>query len=558
MEDRRGAAVLGTAAALCGLPVLADLVLSWRHAPFRYFTSDTYYYLNVARNAAKSGLFSFDGERPTNGFHPLWQALLALLDKGCLLAGVSELTFCTLVVVLGACLTTLAVVVAGRTIRRARGSLPAAFALLPVGLYALLLVPAWIWAQDVRRNVSPAEGPLPLHGTLWSYVNGMESGLALFAFAVFMSLAVAGPPRTARAAGLLGLAGAFVVLARLDQVFLAAAVLAVWAVRLVAAEGRASFGRVLAMGAGLGAPVVLYLLVNLSYCGRAFPVSGAAKFTFAAAGRSNVENLAGLLREGPGAPYWLDRVFRLAQLLIPAAAAAAFLVASVRAVRTRRGPRLELRRRDELSLFLAATAAGVLALCGAVFLFTQTRAYGSWSLPVPVLFVSLAALGFLAGRPAGARGTLRLAGCAAASLAVFAALHRQPEHHEKYRRLYERRGAVAAAYGAKPPRVVEMDDGIVGFATGFHTLSGFGFAADPELLAAIRAGRLLPLARGRGFDRIASLVYLPPGANPGAALRFLASSYRDDSGAALCELEYYDPALPFAIARISWPPAAPP
>jgi hypothetical protein len=193
LEDRRDTAVLGTAAALCGLPVFADLLLSWRHAPFRYFTSDTYYYLNVARNAAKAGLFSFDGERPTNGFHPLWQALLALLEKGCLLAGVSELAFCYLVLILGTCLTMLAVVVIGRTIRRARGSLPAAFALLPVGLYALLLAPAWIWAQDVRRNFSAAEGPLPLQGTLWSYVNGMESGLALLAFAIFMAVAMTGP-----------------------------------------------------------------------------------------------------------------------------------------------------------------------------------------------------------------------------------------------------------------------------------------------------------------------------------------------------------------------------
>jgi len=558
LEDRRDTAVLGTAAALCGLPVFADLLLSWRHAPFRYFTSDTYYYLIVARNAARTGLFSFDGERPTNGFHPLWQALLALLDKGCLLAGVSELAFCYLVVILGACLTMLAVVVIGRTIRRARGSLPAAFALLPVGLYALLLAPAWIWAQDVRRNFSTAEGPLPLQGTLWSYVNGMESGLALLAFAIFMAVATMGPPRTARAAGLLGLAGAFAVLARLDQVFVAGAVLAVWSVRLGAAEGRASFGRIVAIGAGMGAPIAVYLLLNLSYCGVAFPVSGAAKFTFAAAGRSNVANLAGLLRDGPGAPYWLDRVFRLAQLLIPAAAAAACLAMSVRAVRTPRGPALESRRRDELSLFLAATSAGVLALCGAVFLFTETRAYGSWSLPVPVLFVSLAPLGFLAGRQGGARSTPGLVACAAASLVVFSALHRRTDHHEKYRLLYERRGAVAAAYGAKAPRVVEVDDGIVGFATGFRTLSGFGFAADPELLAAIRAGRLLPLARARGFDRVASLVYLPAGAGPESALRFLASACRDDSGAARWTLEYYDPTLPFAIARVTWPPAAPP
>jgi hypothetical protein len=459
--------------------------------------------------------------------------------------GLSELAICSLAVVLGAVLAALSVLVLGRTIGRARGALPVSFALLPVGLYALLLAPAWLWTQAVLGNASPSEGPLPLQGTAWSYANGMESGLALFAFAVLAALAVGGPPRTLRRAGLLGLAGAFLVLARLDEVFVACAVLAFLAVRLLALEGLASLGRVLALGAGFGLPVVLYLFVNFATCGLAFPVSGAAKISFAAAGRSNLESIAVVLSVGPGARYWLDRVFRLAQILVPGAVAAAFLLLWAR--------RAKAVVRDELGTFLAAAAAGVLSLCGFVFLFTEAKAYGSWSLPVPVLFVSLALLGLFAGRPPVAQAGLRLGACAAAGVAVFLVLHRQPEHHETYRRMYERRGAVQAAYRARPPRVIEVDDGIVGFATGFHTLSGLGFAADRELLAALKAGRLLPLARERGYDRIASLIYLPPHASPGAALRFLASTYRDETGQALYALEYYDPALPFAIARISYP-----
>lgn len=551
----RNAAVLGVTAALCAFPVFADLLFSWRHAPFRYFTSDTYYYLDIARNVAERGLWSFDGERPTNGFHPLWQALLALLYKCCLVLDLSELSFCYLVVIVATGLATLAVTILGWTIIRARGALPVSFALLPVGLYALLLAPVWFTVQEVVGNVSPTEGPFPLYGTIWSYVNGMESSLALFSFALLGLLVTRAARASVAFAALLGLAGAFAVLSRLDQVFIAGSVLVFVACRWTDSDRGRSARRVLAMGAGFAVPIGLYLLVNLLYSGLAFPVSGASKLSLGNFGRSNLESILLVLRSTVAARFWLDRFFRLAQLLVPAAAAAVSLAASVRLVRAPRGWRLEARSRDEFGLFVAATAPGVLALCGTVFLFSNAAAYGSWSLPVPVLFVSLAALSLLPPRaPAGAHPELRLAGAVCVVLAAFWTLHRQPDYHEKYRRSYMGREKVVGFYGAVKPRLIEVDDGIVGFATHFPTLSGLNYASDRELHAAILGGRLLDVAKKRGYDRIASLVYLPGGANRESALSFLASTYRDGTGSARYTLEYFDPSLPFAIARISYPP----
>jgi len=40
-------------------------------AAFTFFTSDTYYYLAVARHSVNAPFFTFDGLYPTNGFHPL-------------------------------------------------------------------------------------------------------------------------------------------------------------------------------------------------------------------------------------------------------------------------------------------------------------------------------------------------------------------------------------------------------------------------------------------------------------------------------------------------------
>ena len=42
---------------------------------------DTFYYLKIARNFANTGYSSFDGVNPTNGYHPAWMILLAMLSK---------------------------------------------------------------------------------------------------------------------------------------------------------------------------------------------------------------------------------------------------------------------------------------------------------------------------------------------------------------------------------------------------------------------------------------------------------------------------------------------
>src|SRR4051812_22736993 len=71
--------VLGITLSLLCLPIVADLVISGPPRPFGYAAADTFYYLDVARNVARHGSFSFDGEHATNGFHPLWQLVTAAL-----------------------------------------------------------------------------------------------------------------------------------------------------------------------------------------------------------------------------------------------------------------------------------------------------------------------------------------------------------------------------------------------------------------------------------------------------------------------------------------------
>jgi hypothetical protein len=61
------------------VPVLLDLLHGGTRAAFRYLAPDSFHDNTVARNIALYGSTSDDGQLPTNGFHPLWQATLAAL-----------------------------------------------------------------------------------------------------------------------------------------------------------------------------------------------------------------------------------------------------------------------------------------------------------------------------------------------------------------------------------------------------------------------------------------------------------------------------------------------
>src|SRR4051812_4084867 len=170
--------VLAIALGVLCVPVLLDLALSGKRRPFGYAAADTFYYLNIARNIARHGSFSFDGQHATNGFHPLWQLLTGAL------AFVVELLGSGRQLLPAAILLSLALVTAGIGLLGAafadEGALTPWFALVPVGVYGLLLAPFWIARLDVIGT--SMEGPFPVYGTLWSYANGMESGAVLGAF----------------------------------------------------------------------------------------------------------------------------------------------------------------------------------------------------------------------------------------------------------------------------------------------------------------------------------------------------------------------------------------
>jgi hypothetical protein len=470
--------------ALLVVPVILELAFGGAEALFRYSAADAFYYHTVARNLALTGVATFDMEHPTNGFHPLWQVLLALqywLVDG---LGGSDLAYLRLSTLSGLGFAALAVVALGRAVVAARGSLPVLFGLLPAGAYALCLAPVWMLAVDGLGAVNPSEGRLPLYGTLWSFVNGMESSLALFLFGA-LAVAVA----TDASLKTVGLLCALLTLARLDHVFITGAVCA-WVVgrKLTARQWKTA----LAPGIAFGLPLLLYVAVNLWYVGMPLPVSGAAKSTFPHLVPENFAALSDVLAHPVDGIRRLERFFRLAQIWLPALTVLAYAASFLR------------RRPDAWQGFLLAAGAGALVLAAYNFCYVDIASSGQWYYPVSTLLVTLIVMDAVRLRvPIGVLALL--------SIAAFTLLHRRLDYHERYSHFYlVEASAVRAHYGTAPPKFIELDDGIFAFSTGFPTLSGLGIMLDLEAYRALQRGELGRLAMERGFDRLTTVAYRDP------------------------------------------------
>src|SRR5262249_3046477 len=142
----------------------------------------------------------------------------------------------------------------------------------------------WIF---FARHGTTLEGVLPLYGTLWSYVNGMESGLLLALYALVVWMWVTGDLGSRSKTVVFGCALALLTLSRLDHVFLPLLILAFVTLR----GWRTRRAQVLAMGLPFAILLGAYLLGNLAWFGSPVPVSGRLKSSFPHVQLSNVTHL---------------------------------------------------------------------------------------------------------------------------------------------------------------------------------------------------------------------------------------------------------------------------
>ena len=506
------------------VPSLADLCSpAWKRRAFGWVAADTFYYLTVARNTVRYGRVAYDQTHPNNGFHPLWQALC--VGAAAIAHGLgAEDALVPLVVWVGVAVTAAAIPLLGRGLAASGQRVSVFFPLLPIGAYALLILPTWARGMQYMARQNPIEGPMPLYGTLWSQANGMESSLAVFFFALAGWIFTRADIRTdRRTACAFGLALSGLVLSRLDHVLLVAPLLGGIAISLVATRGWR--GPLACLLAAFAAPIALYVVLNHHFYGMLVPVSGALKSGYPHVNNQNIDDLV---------TFWtrrwdllfLTRMYRYFAAVLPAVAALLYLAVVVD-VRPFDGSVLVRLRgwAGRYHAFLAMLAPGVVLLALYNILFVRWFEQGHWYFPASTLFVSAAAFSLAApleARAAGALGRWQprfrgrrarwlsvawIAACVACAGVVFGRYQRQPDYHRKYADFYfSEAPKVRAHYGPDMPRFVEGDDGIVAYSLGAPTMST-GMGLDPAGAAALRRGDLLEIALERQHDRLTSLVY---------------------------------------------------
>jgi hypothetical protein len=225
------------------------------------------------------------------------------------------------------------------------------------------------------------------------------------------------------------------------------------------------------------------------------------------------------------------------------------------AIRRFRGP---LRRFDFL---LLVTSVFVLLLGSYNLFFVYLMAQGHWYMPVSILFSSLYTID-LAERAAGSFvRRFRPAAMAAMTLLVlafFLLVYRDPAYNQKFRHFYRKEvPEMLRYYGPAGPPIVEYDDGVIGYFTGYPTLSGFGYAIDREGARAIVGRDLLGLARRRGYERLASYTSLKsqgltletPSEEILVKLKEAFPFYEEDLDSYRYAVEYLSPSGRFSVIR---------
>lgn len=210
------------------------------------FQDDAYYYLVTASHFIRTGIFAFDGVNETNGFHPLWMAIVVGLFKSC-----------------SGCVQEHQIFAVKLTEALLRGLAIA----LCVGFYAA--------DSNPRRTVSVGYLGIAIVLLCPAFVifeQGMETTLATLLLILVIRAWISGHVVA------LGALLALLFLARLDTVIFVAAPILVG--QLLIERERPQ--RFIATAMPLVVVFAVYAGYNLWHTGHAVPISGAIKSSFPA------------------------------------------------------------------------------------------------------------------------------------------------------------------------------------------------------------------------------------------------------------------------------------
>ena len=492
------AATAAVSAALVAAPMLLGYWTQGLRGVISFFAADTFYYLAVARHAGSMTGFTYDGEHPTNGFHPLWQWWLntwfsivpTLADRQ------NQVMFCWASSLVFSCLS--AAIIASVCYRLTKSAAISIFAAVPGFPYLILSL--------ADRN----------YGCTWGYVNGTESAVSMLMFSVLlaMSFGSLGNRIQATPSGRImwGAAATLVVLSRLDDVFLLPAF--AWPLLADSLPWRDRFVRYAQSVAAPAVAISFYCIYNLSYAGSMLPVSGLLKgglsYSNLAVTISRIVPIQEILDRG-WPPNWNSYGWHVAHLAVPAVIAGMWLFA----------------KRDNLGSHRFRDARVLQALCIYVLLkaaynllCVKYSHQGHWYYANSVVTASLVTGTLLSKQSTEKIDKRRATAWALTCLitVIFAgncllADKVNLKYNARYFEYFVNRNALSAGLRSKcgdSVKVVGFDDGIDSYSIDVPVMSGLGFTLDLPAAKALKAGRLLDVAYDRGYRVLTSMNYMPP------------------------------------------------
>jgi hypothetical protein len=534
-------------AILAGLSVAWPLIfaaaLHGQRIMIRSLTGDSYHYLAIARKATVAHIYTYDGLHVTNGFHPLWQYAIRAVFATLQLQSHESQAIAVLLMALIA--TTVGVILASAAIVRLTNQYFLGLLLVP-GLYYVVV------GVHVRNL------------WIWSALDGMESAFSVLFGGVFFYVlshhigpaakGVFRPVTTFRA---LGLVLPFLILSRLDDVFILPAFLI--AVFFFEPSPKK---RILA-GAWVAGPsaiaVLCYLLYNKMTVGAAMPLSGATKSGFvgfvtayltAAIHFPPLLDLKGFLMKTPSDGLMVfANSFRFVEIIYP------LLAASFGALAL-----WQYRRKNPEHSILFAICLYIIFKMSYNFLNVHPWHQADWYYAFATL--SLSVLGAMAlrkpwislrGFPIAKNGivTVYVLLMLLSGSQYYATIVYQPED-TLTDRFWAKRDEIRKElldHGVRG--IVNVDDGITAFLLDVPNMHGFAFATDVEAQRAHQQGRMLSLAYSRGINTIAGFGYMSTDTPPHSEAEIrdylchslAAGIMRAEMDQFDFSLAYYDPAL---------------
>ena len=520
-QDLQGAGRAGVALLLMATvfffaawPPLMALFEEGIQGAFKYFASDSFYYLAIAKQSTAVDYFSFDGVHPTNAFHPLWEVYLRVVNAFVPL-GHESLIF----------------LAAGSSVLFSSvGTALFSWAVLRLtGRFAIALLAS---VPGLFFLVMPHFGKS--FAAQWNFMNGMESPLSVFFFGLLLVFLLSGARRastwTRRDLALLSIILSALMLTRLDDIFL------ILPFGVYALYSGRSFQDKIARGVSVAliptVTLLFYLVFNQAYAGNFLPTSGLAK---AEPGMAVLRNAYALFTTvfpfldfmRPDVGVWKSEGWRVVQMIVPMGLAGFWLYrfrhsmkAGLEALPLAQGQRVVV---VCLASYVILKAVYNFAVVG---LWNQGNWYYVVSIMVSNLILALFVSEILdrarvSQASQGQRGWLcrheQLISAVAAVLLVMLVANSatyekrtgkaQGRNYQFWSQRADARDLIDRHCG--DCGVVSFDDGIVAFSLeGIPTMNGLGLALDEEARIARDEGRMLELAWERGH-RLMVIVNYP-------------------------------------------------